>query len=162
MQWLCCSIWDQLSHCVAFPGSKKASLVFSTCIPCNNIRLVNRPTTSLCYIRLKLLFVVKIQNSNIQSQQHADCRSCRESRYLYEVEKSAKYMLWMCCTVFTVLVFAPIGIEGSVPKPSGFSGDLQRVRAISYEFLHLCISSGSSVCHPILEWAFSSLRGQIK
>lgn len=39
----------------------------------------------------------------------------------YMRKKTAKYILYMCCTVFTVLVFEPIGIEGSVPKSSEFS-----------------------------------------
>jgi len=64
--------------------------------------------------------------------------------------------------VFTVLVFAPIEIEGSVPKPFEFSDVLRRVRAITYEFLYLCISSGPSVCHSTLEAVLSSLRSQIK
>lgn len=70
---------------------------------------------------------MKIQNSDIESQQRSDYRICRESRYLYEEENSAKYSLFMCCTVFTVLVFEPTGIEGSVPK-SEFSDVLQRVK----------------------------------
>lgn len=129
------------------------------CITCNNIHLVNRPTTSLCYIHLKLFFIVKIQNSNKQSQQRCDCKSYRESRHLYEEEKCNIHVV-NALSFHRALVFAPIGIEGSSPKPSKFSDVLQRVRAIGYKFLHLCISSGPSVCHTILQSVFS-LRGQL-
>lgn len=114
-----------------------------------------KSAVSFRYIHLKSPFILKTSNSNSRLQQISDCRVADKAdtcmRYL-------QIILSLLYSSHRELMFSFIGIEGSVPQPSGFSEDLQRVE----QFLQPCISFGASFCHLISKSAFSSLRSQIK
>lgn len=60
-------------------------------------------------------------------------------RKLIPAGRKLQNRCWECAAQYSQS--GDVCVQGSVPKPSEFSHVLQSIRAVSYKFLHLCISS---------------------